>query len=86
MGAHVVAARSPEDARPISVGRLQRALIEVAKDAYVYGFPLVDFYRIYAAFFLFPHSPVYKGAVDTLINPTAPIIDGSWKQPPLQPV
>jgi len=42
--------------------------VDVAKNAYVYGFPLVDFYRIYAAFFLFPHSPVYKGAVDTLIN------------------
>jgi hypothetical protein len=42
--------------------------VDVAKDAYVYGFPLVDFYRIYAAFFLFPRSPVYKGPVNALVN------------------
>jgi hypothetical protein len=42
--------------------------IDVAREAYIYGFPLVDFYRIYAAYFLFPHSPVYKAAVNTLVN------------------
>jgi len=33
----------------------------IAKDAYVYGFPMVDSYRIQNAYFINPKSPEYKG-------------------------
>lgn len=42
--------------------------VDIAKQAYVYGFPLVDFYRIYAAYFLFPRSPVYKTGLNSVYN------------------
>lgn len=33
----------------------------IAKDAYIYGFPMVDSYRIQNAYFINPNSPEYKG-------------------------
>jgi hypothetical protein len=33
----------------------------IAKDAYIYGFPMVDSYRIQNAYFINPRSPEYKG-------------------------
>ena len=33
----------------------------IAKDAYIYGFPMVDSYRIQHAYFIDPASPEYKG-------------------------
>lgn len=33
----------------------------IAKDAYIYGFPMVDSYRIQHAYFVDPQSPEYKG-------------------------
>lgn len=33
----------------------------IAKDAYLYGFPMVDSYRIQHAYFIDPQSPEYKG-------------------------
>ena len=33
----------------------------IAKDAYVYGFPMVDSYRIQNAYFINPDGPEYKG-------------------------
>ena len=33
----------------------------IAKDAYIYGFPMVDSYRIQNAYFINPESPEYKG-------------------------
>ncbi len=33
----------------------------VAKEAYIYGFPMVDSYRIQHAYFINPKSPEYKG-------------------------
>jgi hypothetical protein len=34
---------------------------EIAKEAYVYGFPMVDNYRIQYSYFIDPSSPEYKG-------------------------
>ena len=34
----------------------------IAKDAYVYGFPLVDSYRIQHAYFVDANNPEYKGS------------------------
>ncbi|MGV1088739.1 MAG: DUF1254 domain-containing protein [Mycobacterium sp.] len=34
----------------------------IAKEAYIYGFPMVDSYRIQNAYFINPNSPEYKGA------------------------
>jgi hypothetical protein len=40
----------------------------IAKDAYVYGFPAVDGYRIQHAYFEDKNSPAYKAPWNTLIN------------------
>jgi hypothetical protein len=34
---------------------------EIAKEAYIYGFPMVDSYRIQYSYFIDPASPEYKG-------------------------
>jgi len=47
---------SPADARAI------------AKEAYIYGYPLVDYYRILYAFSLDPMSPVFKSSLNELYN------------------
>ncbi len=44
------------------------AAVDTAARAYVYGFPLVDLYRIEAAYFFFPRSPAFKAPVNTLYN------------------
>jgi len=41
---------------------------EIAKEAYVYGFPMVDSYRIQHAYFVDKTNPEYKGTWNTLIN------------------
>jgi len=40
----------------------------IAKEAYIYGYPMVDGYRILFAFYLYPGNPEYKGPLNTLIN------------------
>lgn len=40
----------------------------IAREAYIYGYPMVDGYRINYAFFLFPGNPQYKGPLNQLIN------------------
>lgn len=40
----------------------------IAKEAYIYGYPMVDGYRINFAFFLLPGNPEYKGPLNTLIS------------------
>src|SRR5580765_6309954 len=47
---------SPEEARMI------------AKDAYIYGFPLVDSYRIQYSYFVDRGGPEYKASWNTLVN------------------
>jgi hypothetical protein len=54
-------------------GSLARAgaaspVVSDAAAAYVYGFPLVDLYRIEAAYFFFPRSPAFKTPVNTIYN------------------
>jgi len=41
---------------------------EIAKEAYVYGFPMVDGYRITHAYFLNPENPEFKAPLNTLRN------------------
>ena len=40
----------------------------IAKEAYVYGFPMVDNYRIQYAYFQDSNNPEYKGPWNTLVN------------------
>jgi hypothetical protein len=40
----------------------------IAKEAYVYGFPMVDSYRIQHAYFVDPRSPEYKGHWNAIKN------------------
>ena len=40
----------------------------IAKDAYVYGFPLVDSYRIQHEYFVDSKSPQYKGPWNQIVN------------------
>jgi hypothetical protein len=41
---------------------------EIAKEAYVYGFPIVDSYRIQYAYFVDAKNPEYKGPWNQIIN------------------
>jgi hypothetical protein len=41
---------------------------QIARDAYVYGFPMVDNYRIQHAYFLDPANPDYKAPYNQLLN------------------
>ena len=40
----------------------------VAQNAYVYGFPMIDLYRIMYGYFIAKGAPAYKGPFNTLIN------------------
>ncbi len=40
----------------------------IAKQAYVYGFPLVDLYRIMFGYFIDPKSPAYKTSFNAVYN------------------
>ncbi|UTF49142.1 hypothetical protein NLA06_11205 [Desulfomicrobium sp. ZS1] len=40
----------------------------IAKEAAVYGFPVIDSYRVNYEYFFKPGTPEYKGAPNTLIN------------------
>lgn len=41
---------------------------QIAKDAYIYGFPMVDSYRISYAYFVDPANPEYKGPWNRVRN------------------
>src|SRR5436190_18776773 len=41
---------------------------EIAKEAYIYGFPMVDSYRIQHAYFVDTKNPEYKAPWNHLIN------------------
>jgi len=61
----------------------------IAKEAYVYGFPLVDGYRILHAFNVDRDNPEYKGPWNQISNiarlywPKPEALDGTWVLPPL---
>jgi hypothetical protein len=40
----------------------------IAKEAYIYGFPLVDNYRVQYSYFAFPGGPEFKARWNTLFN------------------
>ena len=40
----------------------------IAKQAYIYGFPMVDLYRIMFGYFIDPKSPAYKTTFNTVYN------------------
>ncbi|MCF2514619.1 DUF1254 domain-containing protein [Sphingomonas sp. G124] len=40
----------------------------IAKEAYIYGFPMVDSYRIQHAYFVDKANPEYKAPLNTLVN------------------
>jgi hypothetical protein len=40
----------------------------IAKEAYIYGYPMVDGYRINYAYWLLPGNPQYKGPLNGLVN------------------
>lgn len=54
--ARAQASASPEEARAI------------AKDAYIYGFPMVDSYRIQYGYFVDTKNPEYKGPWNQIVN------------------
>src|SRR3954453_17542315 len=54
--AHAQAGVSPAEARAIG------------KDAYIYGFPIVDNYRIQHAYWVDRSNPQYKGPWNQLVN------------------
>jgi len=56
MGSAVAQSISPAEARAI------------AKEAYIYGFPLVDSYRVQYSYFVDHSSPEFKAAWNTLYN------------------
>lgn len=40
----------------------------IAKEAYIYGYPMVDSYRINFGFYLLPGNPEYKAPLNQLVN------------------
>ena len=48
---------SPTPSGPVTPDQAR----EIAKQAYIYGFPMVDSYRVQNAYFINPNSPEYKG-------------------------
>lgn len=60
----IAGASSAEAAKPIRPPRAR----ELAKEAYIYGFPLVDGYRILHAYYVDKSNPEYKGAWNIVHN------------------
>ena len=52
------------DGNPVTPAEAQA----IAKEAYIYGFPLVDGYRIQYAYFVDQSNPEYKGPFNQIIN------------------
>ena len=53
-------------ATPASADLAKEEARAIAKDAFIYGYPMVDGYRINFAFYLFPGNPEYKGPQNEL--------------------
>jgi hypothetical protein len=54
--------------RGVETGPTPAELREIAREAYVYGFPIVDSYRIQHSYFVDRSHPEYKGAWNELHN------------------
>jgi hypothetical protein len=60
---------APTSGSPTTSGAVTPAQArEIARDAYVYGFPMVDNYRIQYAYFVDQQNPEYKGARNQIHN------------------
>lgn len=55
---------------PQPVGATASEVRAIAKEAYTYGFPLVDNYRVQHSYFIDPQSPEFKAPWNTLVNTT----------------
>lgn len=53
---------TPDSATARSIQAAPAELREIARDAYIYGFPMVDSYRIQYSYFIDPTHPEFKGA------------------------
>ena len=65
-GSEDTAATTPSTTPPATVAPDEARAI--AKDAYVYGFPMVDNYRIQYAYFVNKENPEYKGGWNAIHN------------------
>jgi hypothetical protein len=61
-------ARAQGDATPSAGALAKEDARAIAKDAFIYGYPMVDGYRINFAFYLFPGNPEYKGPQNQLLS------------------
>jgi hypothetical protein len=60
---------APETVATTSAKQIASAeLREIIKEAYIYGFPMVDSYRIQHSYFIDPANPEYKGSWNELHN------------------
>jgi hypothetical protein len=66
--ARIVAVDVVKTVVPISAAITPTEARAIAKEAYVYGFPLVDSYRIQYSYFVDTESPEFKGPWNQLIN------------------
>lgn len=65
----LAAALSAPALMPVCAASLSTAEAQaIAKEAYIYGFPMVDSYRIQHAYFVNPQSPEYKAPWNQLRN------------------
>src|SRR5947209_20407254 len=55
------------DARPSPMKGFQ-LIRDIAKEAYVYGFPMVDNYRVQYSYFVDQQDPNYKGPWNQLLS------------------
>jgi len=62
------AAESPAASTTAATPARAEDIRELARDAYIWGFPIVDNYRVMDAYVLDPKNPEYKGPFNTVAN------------------
>ncbi|WP_374302396.1 DUF1254 domain-containing protein [Paracoccus sp. (in: a-proteobacteria)] len=68
LGAAILCAAPGGVSRAVAAGVSMQEARAIAKEAYVWGFPLVDSYRIQHSYFIDTGSPEYKGAWNQIHN------------------
>jgi len=58
----------PTEKNPVTVSVTPAEARAIAREAAIYGFPVVDNYRINYEYFFSPYNPNYKGPQNTIIN------------------
>ena len=51
-------------AKPLSDEEAQ----QIAKEAYIYGYPMVDHYKVMFVYYLYSNNPEYKGSLNAVYN------------------